>query len=135
NLATLARNTSSSAGTKRTGRSMRRLAPFSMANFGSGTSAALIVEAVCAEAPVTASAAAETPKASASRRVMSFFMVFSLMLVPGLQSPVNRCSRTFCVVLAVGTAIHADRLPAAERGFLQNRRVDAAYRPHSGQYQ
>jgi hypothetical protein len=36
-----------------------------------------MAEAVCAEAPVAANAAAETPRASASRRVMSFFMVFS----------------------------------------------------------
>ena len=80
NLAALARNTSSSAWTKRTGRSMRRLAPFSIANLGAGTSAALMVEAVWAEAPVAASAAAETPKARASRRVMSFFIVFSPVL-------------------------------------------------------
>jgi hypothetical protein len=31
-------------------------------------------EVPCAEAPVAASAAAETPSASASRRVMSLFM-------------------------------------------------------------
>ena len=80
NFAALARNTSSSAWTKRTGRSMRKdWRPFRSATAGAGTSAALMVEAVCAEAPVAASAAAETPKASASRRVMSFFMVFSLM--------------------------------------------------------
>ena len=36
NLAALARNTSSSACTKRTGRSMRKDAPFSIANLGAG---------------------------------------------------------------------------------------------------
>ena len=74
NFAALARNTSSSAFTNRTGRSIFRLAPFSIARFGAGTSAALMVEAVCAEAPVAASAAAETPRASASRRVRSFMV-------------------------------------------------------------
>src|SRR3954447_10265570 len=69
NLAALARNTSSSALTKRTGRSIFNDAPFSIAKFGGGTSAALICE-LCAEAPVAAKAAAETPSASASRRVM-----------------------------------------------------------------
>ena len=82
NLAALARNTSSSAWTKRTGRSMRKDAPFSIANLGAGTSAALMVAAVCADAPVTASAAADTPRARASRRVMSFVMVFSLFFLP-----------------------------------------------------
>jgi len=53
---------------------MRRLAPFSIASFGAGTSAALMLE-VCALAPVTASAAAETPSASASRRVILFDIV------------------------------------------------------------
>ena len=48
--------------------------------FGAGTSAALMVEAVCADAPVMASVAADTPRARASRRVMSFVMVFSLFL-------------------------------------------------------
>ena len=86
NLAALARNTSSSACTKRTGRSMRKDAPFSIANFGAGTSAALMATAVCADAPVAASAAAETPKASASRRVMSFVMfVLPVSLVPGVD--------------------------------------------------
>jgi hypothetical protein len=37
-----------------------------------------MVEAVCAEAPVAASAAAESPRPNASRRVMSFVMIFSL---------------------------------------------------------
>jgi hypothetical protein len=71
--------------TKRTGRSMRKDAPFSIANFGAGTSAALMVDAVCAEAPVAANAAAEAPKASASRRVMSFFMLLSLFWFPALN--------------------------------------------------
>ncbi len=44
NLAQLARNTSSSACTKRTGRSMRKDAPFSIANLGAGTSAALMAD-------------------------------------------------------------------------------------------
>jgi hypothetical protein len=37
-----------------------------------------MVEAVCAEAPVAASAAAESPRPNAPRRVMSCFMIFSL---------------------------------------------------------
>jgi hypothetical protein len=64
--------------TKRTGRSIRKDAPFSIGHAGAATSAALMLEAVCAEAPVVASAAAEMPKASASRRVMSFVMKTSL---------------------------------------------------------
>jgi len=40
---------------------MRRLAPFSIGSDGAGTSAALMVDAVWAAAPVAASAAAETP--------------------------------------------------------------------------
>src|SRR4051794_23146915 len=83
NLAQLARNTSSSACTKRTGRSMRRDAPFSIANLGVGTSADLMAD--CAEAPVAASAAAETPSASASRRVIwVVIMVVSLVLLLAL---------------------------------------------------
>lgn len=74
----LARNTSSSAWTKRTGRSMRRVAPFSIGSDGAATSAALTFDASCAEAPVTASAAADAPSASASRRVISYFMSFAL---------------------------------------------------------
>src|SRR5439155_19944675 len=89
NLAALARNTSSSACTKRTGRSMRRLAPFSIASLGAGTSAALMVDVVCAEAPVAANAAAETPKANASRRVISFVIKYSLFSFPGVEPPVN----------------------------------------------
>src|SRR5688500_316262 len=161
NLAALARNTSSSACTNRTGRSMRKDAPFSIANFGAGTSAALMGD--CADAPVAASAAAETPSASASRRVMSFFIIIVSLffLLPALiadelaasgsqrnrrvlfsswcafpgadRSPLRPTTRS--AVLAVGTAIHADRLPATKRGVLQHRRIDAAYRPHTGQYQ
>ena len=90
NLAALARNTSSSACTKRTGRSMRKDAPFSIANLGAATSAALMAEVVWAEAPVAASAAAETPKANASRRVMWFVIRNSPCFpVPGVASPVN----------------------------------------------
>src|SRR5215470_6272031 len=74
NFAALARKMSSSGCTKRTGRSMRRLAPFSIGSDGAGTSAVLMLE-VCALAPVTASAAAEAPSARASRRVISFDMV------------------------------------------------------------
>src|ERR1700730_7241225 len=131
NFAALARNTSSSACTNRTGRSMRRLAPFSIVSRGAGTSAALIADAaVCADAPVAASAAAESPKANASRRVNSFFIVFSLFF----------CSRRYVAgetsrVLTIGAAFHADRLPAPEGGRLQHRRVDAAYRPHALQDQ
>src|SRR4051812_46352064 len=123
NLAALARNTSSSALTKRTGRSIFREAPFSMAKFGAGTSAALICD-VCAEAPVAASAAAETPKASASRRVTSF-IGFLRGFVWGCDS----------AALTVRSAIHADRLPAAQCGILQHRRVDAADRPQARQHQ
>ena len=84
NLAQLARNTSSSACTKRTGRSMRKDAPFSIANLGAATSAALMAD--WAEAPVAASAAAETPRANASRRVILFvIMDLSLFSVPGVD--------------------------------------------------
>jgi len=38
---------------------------------------------------VAANAAAETPKANASRRVISFVIKFSLFSVPGVESPVN----------------------------------------------
>src|SRR5262245_47756712 len=130
NLAALARNTSSSACTKRTGRSIRRDAPFSIASLGAGTSAALMLDVVWAEAPVAASAAADAPNTSASRRVMSFFIILSLKSVPGVESPVNPVVRKRVPKLAVRTAVHADRLPAAERGALQHRRIDAAYRPH-----
>ena len=84
NFAALARNTSSSGFTNRTGRSMRKVAPFSIGSDGAGTSAALIGDAVWADAPVTASAAAEAPKANASRRVMSF-MLLSLCWFPALN--------------------------------------------------
>jgi hypothetical protein len=40
---------------------------------------------VWADAPVAASAAAETPNANASRRVMSFFMVLSLFWFPAFN--------------------------------------------------
>ena len=36
---------------------------------------------------------------------------------------------------AVRAAVHADRLPAAQRGILQDRRVDAADRPHALKHQ
>src|SRR4051795_12471090 len=124
NFAALARNTSSSAFTNRTGRSIFRLAPFSIGRFGAGTSAALMAEAVCAEAPVAASAATETPSASASRRVMSFMVSSGFFFLAGFRRS-----------LAVRTPIHADRLPAAQCGILQHRRVDAAHRPHPGQHQ
>src|SRR5437016_2575358 len=131
NFAALARNTSSSALTKRTGRSMRKEAPFSIGKDGAGISAALMVEAACAFAPVTASAAAEAPSAKASRRVISFDMVcLPVCPVLAVGSPVNAVPS-----LAVRTAIHADRLPATQRGVLQYRRVDAAYRPHALQDQ
>ena len=45
NFAALARNTSSSGCTNRTGRSMRKLAPFSIGSGGAGTSAALMADA------------------------------------------------------------------------------------------
>jgi hypothetical protein len=45
----------------------------------------LMMDAVCADAPVTARAAAEAPKANASRRVMSFLMVLSLYRFPALN--------------------------------------------------
>ena len=80
NFAALARNTSSSACTNRTGRSILRVAPFSIASSGAGASAALIAD-VCADAPVAASAAADRPRPSASRRVMSFTMVSSLIFL------------------------------------------------------
>ena len=89
NFAALARNTSSSGFTNRTGRSMRKVAPFSIGSDGAGTSAALIGDAVWADAPVTASAAAEAPKANASRRVMSFVMLLSLCWFPALNRSVN----------------------------------------------
>src|SRR5438046_9853447 len=60
NLATLARNTSSSALTKRTGRSMRNDAPFSIGQAGAEMSAALILEAVCDEEPDVESTAVES---------------------------------------------------------------------------
>lgn len=82
NLAALARNTSSSAWTKRTGRSMRRVAPFSIGSFGAGTSAALIADWAFAGAPVAAIAAADRPSAKASRRVMSFLISFLPVLSP-----------------------------------------------------
>ena len=87
NFLALARNTSSSAWTKRTGRSMRRLAPFSIGKAGAATSAALTADAaVSAFAPVAANAAAETPSASASRRVMSLLINFSLLFsLPGVD--------------------------------------------------
>jgi len=44
-----------------------------------------MADAVCAEAPVTARAAADAPKANASRRVMSFLMVLSLCWFPALN--------------------------------------------------
>src|ERR1700722_17317820 len=136
NRAALARNTSSSGCTNRTGRSMRKVAPFSIGSAGAGTSAALTLDAaVCAFAPPVASAAAATPSASASRRVSSLLMVLSLCLlvswVPGVESPVN----SFHPGLAIGTALHADRLPAAKRGILQHRGVDAAHRPQALQHQ
>src|SRR6266436_5314112 len=130
NFAALARNTSSSALTKRTGRSIFRLAPFSIGSEGAGTSAALMVEAVCAEAPVAASAAAETPNASASRRVMSLVMVSSLYLSGGRNLAGEAGAPS-----TVRAAVHADRLPAPQRGVLQHRRIDAAYRPHAGQHE
>src|SRR3954453_5989009 len=125
NLAALARNTSSSALTKRTGRSIFNDAPFSIAKLGAGTSAALICE-ICAEAPVAAKAAAETPSASASRRVML------VMISSG-----GFCCRCWPSSrgLTVRTPIHADRLPAAQCGILQHRGVDAAHRPQSLQHQ
>src|SRR3954451_14391028 len=125
NFAALARNTSSSALTKRTGRSIFNEAPFSIAKFGAGTSAAFICE-LCAEAPVAASAAAETPSASASRRVML------VMISSG-----RFCCRCWPSSrgLTVRTPIHADRLPAAQCGILQHRGVDAAHRPQSLQHQ
>ena len=43
-----------------------------------------MADAVWADAPVAASAAAETPKANASRRVMSF-MLLSLFWFPALN--------------------------------------------------
>ena len=162
NLAALARNTSSSACTKRTGRSMRKDAPFSIAaNLGAATSAALMADGVWAEAPVAASAAAETPRANASRRVMSSSLILSLFSCSRRSPPVNSAldssgTEGFTTVflrlagadrsplrpktllmpsLAVRTAIHADRLPATERGVLQHRRIDAAYRPHARQDQ
>ena len=61
-------------------------------NLAPATSAALMFEAaVWAGAPVAASAAAETPNVSASRRVMSLVMVHSplFMLFPALNRPVN----------------------------------------------
>src|SRR5664279_5010991 len=130
NFAALARNTSSSALTKRTGRSIFRLAPFSIGNAGAGTSAALMLEAVWADAPVAASAAAETPKARASRRVMSLVMVPPCSL-SGLGNLAGEAGGS----LTVRAAVHADRLPAPQRGVLQHRRVDAAYRPHARQHE
>src|SRR3954468_9442681 len=127
NFAAFARNTSSSAFTKRTGRSIFRLAPFSTAKFGAGTSAALIAEAVCAKAPVVASAAAESPRASASRRERSFMVSSGIVLY--LAYPPLLAN-----ALAVRSTIHADRLPAAQCGILQHRGIDAAHRPHSGQH-
>ena len=163
NLAALARNTSSSACTKRTGRSMRRDAPFSIANLGAATSVALMVEAVWAEAPVAASAAADTPSANASRRVILVVIVRVLpvfcsrrftagepiaSISEGIAGRSLRCCyflrartvlrfarRRLLAVLAVRTAIHADRLPATKRGVLQHRRIDTAYRPHARQDQ
>jgi hypothetical protein len=64
---------------------MRKDAPFSIASLGAGTSAALMADVVWADAPVATSAAAETPNANASRRVMSFFMVLSLFWFPALN--------------------------------------------------
>jgi hypothetical protein len=43
-----------------------------------------MADVVCADAPVTASAAADAPKANASRRVMSF-MLLSLCWFPALN--------------------------------------------------
>src|SRR3981081_4587026 len=130
NFAALARNTSSSVCTKRTGRSMRRLAPFSMLSAGAGTVAALACDAsVCAEAPVAANAATESPRPNASRRVMSLIINSSLYPVRR-YSPVPRP----CLCLAVRAAFHADGLPASERGILQHRRIDAASRPHALQH-
>src|SRR6201996_9093294 len=143
NLAALARNTSSSACTKRTGRNMRNVAPFSIGREGAGTSAALTLEASWAEAPVAASAAMETPSANASRRVMSLIASPSLCSSPGVFAVAfiyRLCMRfpdnsncTLCEgrPLAVGPAVHADRLPAAKLGVLQHGRVDAAYRPQA----
>ncbi len=55
---------------------MRKVAPFSIGSAGAATSATLM--SARTGVPVAASAAAETPNTSASRRVMSFFMVYSL---------------------------------------------------------
>ncbi|KJC43642.1 hypothetical protein UP09_16790 [Bradyrhizobium sp. LTSP885] len=86
NFLALARNTSSSAWTKRTGRSMRKDAPFSIGSDGAATSAAFIFDASCAAAPVVASAAADKPSANASRRVRSFLITSSLFCgLPGVD--------------------------------------------------
>jgi hypothetical protein len=49
-----------------------------------------MVDAVCADAPVAANAAAETPKTRASRRVISFFMIFSLFVPALIAGDVGR---------------------------------------------
>src|SRR5262249_55898973 len=75
----LARKISSSGCTNFTGRSIASFASFSIFQSGAFTSAALIAEK--AGPPVAASAAAETPRLSASRRVKWSFMTFSLWLL------------------------------------------------------
>src|ERR1700743_2595914 len=149
NFAALARNTSSSACTNRTGRSMRKVTPFSIGSEGAATSAAFTFEVPCAAAPVAATPAAETPRANASRRVMSLFMnssrfiappgvfagALSLEHDPTALNHARQLSYRSSTSLTVGPAVHADRLPAPQRGVLQDCRVDAAYRPHPRQHE
>jgi hypothetical protein len=82
----LVRNTSSSGWTKRTGRSMRKDAPFSIGSGGAAISAALMLDGVCAATPVAANAVADSASPRASRRVMSFLITSSLFVhLPGVD--------------------------------------------------
>src|SRR5229473_8224012 len=53
-----------------------------------------------------------------------------LLVYLPLTSPSGVIRRLRGQRLAVRAALHAHGLPAAKRGVLQHRRVDAAYRPH-----
>src|SRR5260370_39406383 len=55
--------------------------------------------------------------------------------VPGWRETENTGGDQSGPCLAVRSALHADRLPAAKRGILQHGRIDAAHRPHAGQNQ
>jgi hypothetical protein len=64
---------------------MRRLALFSIASAGAGTSATLMADAPgCADPRVATSTTVESPKPNAQRRVITLFMISSLMSGPAL---------------------------------------------------